>query len=236
MSPHAHLAPLPPEGASVCLRRLGADCIKPALLAVVVAAAAVALPAAAEAPAAERARIAAERSKVEARYQHEERACWGRFAVNDCLAESRAKRRSALADLRRQEISLNDAERKQRAAERLRSLEQRPDTAPPAASPPKIRERGDRDAKAAQRATEQAAREAERAGRTRQKRQADGTARVDEELARREAERASRAERAAGNVQRREARQREALERQEALQRRLAARQKPPAAPLPVPP
>ena len=205
-------------------------------------AAVVTLPAAAEAPAVERARIAAERGKVEARYLDEERVCWGRFAVNGCLAAARAKRRSALADLRRQEISLNDAERKQRAAERLRSMEQRAGTAPPPAAPPKIRDRGDRgdrgdrDAKAAQRAAEQAAREAERASRTSEKRQADSRARLNEELARREAERASRAERAAENVRRREARQREAMERQEALQRRLAARHKPPAAPLPVPP
>lgn len=200
------------------------------------AAAAAALPVQAEAPTAERVRIAAERSRVEAQYQGEERACWGRFAVNDCLAEARARRRSALADLRRQEISLNDAERKQRAAERLRAIEQRPDPAPAAAAPPKIRDRGDRDAKAAQRAAEQAAREAEHARRSKAKRPSDSTARVNEELARREAERAGRAERAAANVRRREALQREARERQEALQRRLATRQKPPAAPLPVPP
>ena len=211
--------------------------MKAVLLAFFAALAAVAtLPAAAEAPAVERARIAAERGKVEARYLDEERACWGRFAVNACLAEARAKRRSALADLRRQEISLNDAERKQRAAERLRPMEQRADTAPPPAAPRKIRDRGDRDAKAAQRAAEQAAREAERASRTSEKRQADSRARLSEELARREAERASRAERAAENVRRREARHREAMERQEALQRRLATRHKPPAAPLPVPP
>lgn len=211
--------------------------MKAVLLAFLAAAAAVATaPVAAETPAAERARIATERSHVEAQYQGEERACWARFGVNDCLAEARAKRRSALADLRRQEIALNDAERKQRAAERLRSIEPRPDKAPPAASPPKLRDRGDRDAKAAQRAAEQAAREAAHASRTRAKRQADSAARVSEELARREAERASRAARAAENVQRRKALQREAEERQAALQRRLAARQKPPAAPLPAPP
>lgn len=235
MSPHAHPRSLPRDEASLSLRRLGADGMKHALLALV-AAAVLALPAAAEAPAAERARIAAERGKAEARYQDEERACWARFAVNDCLAEARARRRSALADLRRQEISLNDAERKQRAAQRLRSVEQRADRAPPPAAPPKIRDRGDRDATAAQRAAEQAARQAEHASRSSEKRPAHSAARVEEELARREAERASRAARAAENVRRREARQREASERQEALERRRAARQKPPAAPLPVPP
>ncbi|NKE64350.1 hypothetical protein RAMLITH_00830 [Ramlibacter sp. RBP-2] len=205
--------------------------VLPALLA-----AAAAWPAAAEAPAAERARIAADRSRVEAQYQDQERACWARFGVNDCLAEARAKRRSALADLRRQEIALNDAERKQRAAERLRSMEQSQGQAAPGSSPPKVRDGGERDAKAAQRAAEQAARQAEHARRTRGKRQADSAVQVDEELARREAQRASRAERAAENVRRRETLQREARERQEALQRRLDARQKAPAAPLPVPP
>ncbi len=184
--------------------------------------------------AAERARIAAERSQVEAQYHAEERACWGRFGVNGCLAGSRAKRRAALADLRRQEISLNDAERKQRAAQRLRSIEERP--APAAPPPPKIRDRRERDAKAAQRAAEQAAREADHARRAQAKPPADDGARVADELARREAERASRAERAAANVRRREALQQEASKRQEALQRRLAARHKPPAAPLPAPP
>ena len=212
--------------------------MKAVLLALLAATAVAAAPAAAEAPEAERARIAAWRSRVEAQYQTEERACWGKFAVNDCLAEARAKRRSALADLRRQEILLNDAERKQRAAERLRAGEQRPDPAQPAGPAPKVRERGDRDAAAAQRAAEQAAREAEHARRWKpapKPRAASAADRADE-LARREAERARRAQRAAANVQRREAQERQARERQEALQRRLAERHKPPAAPLPVPP
>ena len=208
--------------------------VLPALLAA--AASIAAWPVAADAPAAARDRIAAERSSVDALYQREERDCWGRFAVNDCLADARARRRSTLADLRRQEISLNDGERKKRAAERLGSIEQRSaPAAAPAAAPAKIRDRGARDATAAQRAAEQAAREAEHARRTTARPRADGAGRVSEELARREAERAGRAERAAANVQRREALQQQARERQEALQRRLAERQKPPAAPLPVP-
>lgn len=208
------------------------------LLPLLAAAVLAAAPAAAESQAAERARIAAERSRVEAQFQGAERACWGQFGVNDCLADARARRRAALADLRRQEILLNDAERKQRAAERLRAGEHRPDPAQPSASAPKARDRGDRDAQAAQRAAEQAAREAEHARRTKPKPKPPAATAADraDELARREAERARRAEQAAANVQRRQAAERQAKERQEALQRRLAERHKPPAAPLPVPP
>ena len=78
-----------------------------------------------ESAAAERARIAAERGKAEAAFRVQEKACYGKFAVNDCLSAAKAQRRQVLADLRRQEISLNDAQRKRKAAERLRELDQR---------------------------------------------------------------------------------------------------------------
>jgi len=194
----------------------------------------------ADTPAAQRGRIATERSRVEAEFQARERGCWGQFAVNDCLSDARAQRRSALADLRRQEISLNDAQRKQRGAERVRAIEQRSAGPAPAAaaSAPRIRnEQGQRDAKAAQRAAGQAGREAEHAGRATAGPQADRRAeRVKDEMARQKAEQSRRAQQAARNAGRREALQQEANERREALQRRLAARQKPPAKPLPVPP
>ena len=73
--------------------------------------------------AAERARIAAERTQVEARHAEAERNCYRRFAVNDCLNEVRAARRTALADLRRQDILLNDEERRRKAGEALQRLE-----------------------------------------------------------------------------------------------------------------
>jgi len=73
---------------------------------------------------AQRARIAAARQQVETTFGAQEKACYGQFAVNDCLDDARARRRTALADLRRQEIVLNDAERRQRAAGRQRELEE----------------------------------------------------------------------------------------------------------------
>lgn len=75
--------------------------------------------------AAERARIASERTAIATRFAAEERACHQRFAVNDCLNRNLAWKRAALADLRRQEIALNDSERHRRAAERLDSLEEK---------------------------------------------------------------------------------------------------------------
>ena len=74
--------------------------------------------------AAQRARIAAERAQVETRFRTDQKDCYGLFAVNDCLNAAKARRREAMADLRRQEISLNDAERKRKGAERQRQIEE----------------------------------------------------------------------------------------------------------------
>ena len=73
---------------------------------------------------AERQRIAAERQQIEQRFAAEEAVCFQKFAVNDCRDASRARRRTDLADLRRQEILLNDAERKRKGAEQLQRMEQ----------------------------------------------------------------------------------------------------------------
>ena len=74
--------------------------------------------------AAEQARIQAERQQIEKRFAAEEAGCFQKFAVNDCRDASRARRRLEMADLRRQEISLNDAERKRKGAEQLQRMEQ----------------------------------------------------------------------------------------------------------------
>lgn len=74
---------------------------------------------------AERARIQQERDALELSFQGEETACYQRFAVTDCMVKIRAVRREALADLRRQEISLNSTEAKRKAAEQIARLEQK---------------------------------------------------------------------------------------------------------------
>ena len=72
---------------------------------------------------AERERISAERSRLEATFTQEDTACYKRFLVNDCLNDVKVRRRDALADLRRQEIVLNDEARKAKAAEQLQKIE-----------------------------------------------------------------------------------------------------------------
>jgi colicin import membrane protein len=74
---------------------------------------------------AERARLKAQRSKVEAEFAAQERACYSKFAVTDCLEAARAKRRDAVSDLHRQEIALNDMARKRNAAERRHSIDEK---------------------------------------------------------------------------------------------------------------
>jgi colicin import membrane protein len=72
---------------------------------------------------AERLRISTERSQLEAAGAVEDSACYQRFLVNSCLEEVKVRRRDALADLRRQEIVLNDQARKAKAAEQLQKIQ-----------------------------------------------------------------------------------------------------------------
>ena len=73
----------------------------------------------------ERDRIQADRARAEARYERDEAACYAKFAVTNCLREVRARRREELADLRRQDIALNDAERKRKALEQIERIQQK---------------------------------------------------------------------------------------------------------------
>jgi colicin import membrane protein len=73
----------------------------------------------------ERARISAARATLEAGFLAEDAACYKKFAVNRCLDRVNTRRREAIADLRRQEILLNDEERRLRGAVQLRKLEEK---------------------------------------------------------------------------------------------------------------
>lgn len=88
-----------------------------------VAAAAGAAASASAAADSERARISSERSRLEAKFAAEDSACYKKFLVNQCLDEIKPKRREALADLKRQEVSLDAQERKARGAEQIRKTE-----------------------------------------------------------------------------------------------------------------
>ena len=88
-----------------------------------------------------RERISAERSRLEAAFTREDTACYKRFLVNNCLDEVKVRRRDALADLRRQEIVLNDEARRARAAEQLQKTDDK-------SSPEKLQLEADKKAQA----------------------------------------------------------------------------------------
>lgn len=183
--------------------------------------------------AAERARLAAARSHVESTFNAEEKACYSKFAVNDCLTAAKVRRRQALEDVRRQEIAINDAERKRKAAEKRRShedrsagVQQREDAAK------------DRALQGQQRQTRVDEKSANRAAQA-----ASGPAKAEQhqrDLKRREeqkqADQRRRDEEAAANLKDREKRLAEAQANKEKQQKRMAERKKPPASSLPTPP
>ena len=72
-----------------------------------------------------RAEIAQARSAIEVRMQEAEKACWQRFAVQDCLNKARKMARAEDQPLRERELSINQEERQEKAAERLRVIEQK---------------------------------------------------------------------------------------------------------------
>jgi colicin import membrane protein len=184
--------------------------------------------------AAQRARIKSERNQVEAEFGARQKQCYAKFAVNDCLNAAKSQRREKLADLRRQEISLNDAERKRKAAERSGSLEER-------ASPDKQEAEAQRRARAAAQENDRKLRAAEKAT----QRASDealgvkpGERRKDaEEAARRKAEaQQQKASEAQRNAIRYQQRQNDAQAHRQAVEKELADKKSAPAKPLPTPP
>jgi len=71
---------------------------------------------------AERDHIAAERTRVDSAFAVRERECQARFVVTSCLDAARRDRRQTLERLRQQQVVLDEAERKQRAAKRMETI------------------------------------------------------------------------------------------------------------------
>jgi colicin import membrane protein len=180
----------------------------------------------------ERRRIEVLRSSLQAGFKAEDAFCQKKFAVNSCLADVDARRRQAMADLRRQEIGLNERERKLKGEQQLRKIEDKAIVpAPPgeaasagsAAERPKQGRQIDkqlRRAKTQAREPANAATAESKAVRNRQK----------------AAQRAARADQEAQATEAFNRRQREAEERRAANQRAKLERAKPAAKPLPIPP
>jgi colicin import membrane protein len=176
--------------------------------------------------AAEKARLAAQRAQAEQVFQAEEKACYAKFAVNDCVDAARAKRREALAGLRKQEIALNDAERQRKAAARLRDIEERNSSESQRSQAEQrakaLAEQRDRESRAAEKAAERAAREGRAEPAVREKGERDSA-------------REQKSEQAERNRKQHEQRLLQAQERKAKFEKRLAERKKDAAPPLPVP-
>jgi hypothetical protein len=201
------------------------------------------LPAQAQDDGQERARIASERSAAEARFAESERACRARFAVTDCVNRVRQERNAILGDLRRQEMVLNEAERRRAAAERQRELDERNSAANQRAAAERreraMQDQKDRQARAAEKAAARAADQAERAANPPRRQRAHQG--VVEPQGRVRGERETKAPavtaaEAAENRRKHEERLREATQHKAEVLERAARRSKPAASGLPTPP
>jgi hypothetical protein len=73
----------------------------------------------------ERERIASQRAAVNQRFDAAQRDCQGRFVVASCIDQAKAERRAAMKRLHQEQALLDAADRRQKAAERVRRIEER---------------------------------------------------------------------------------------------------------------
>lgn len=183
----------------------------------------------------------ARRHNAEQRKQAEVK-CYQLFAVEDCLRDARNQWREVESRLRAQEVQINDAERKEKAQERLRQIEEKQSSAaavpagstaqpasavvrnPQPGSKPTVRQTNPdaanaRDREAAERASQQRERQSSQAS--------EQTAREKET-----AERAAKARQRQADAQKALEARRARHDREKA---EATASGRQPAAPLPVP-
>lgn len=82
----------------------------------------------------DKSRIAEARAKADADLAAAEAECKTRFAVTPCLIDAREKHRAIVEPLRRDELTIDERERRQRAADRLEHLNRKAEAAREAAS------------------------------------------------------------------------------------------------------
>lgn len=182
---------------------------------------------------AERLRISVDRSRLEAAFAIEDTACYKRFLVNNCLDEVKVRRRDALADLRRQEIVLNDEARKAKAAEQLQKIEDK-------SSPEKLQQEADKRAQAVKDFEDRMARDKQKnadrevlqAGEKAKSDAAAGRIKSNQDKA---AGRAAKQTLEAEELRKYNQRLKQARERQARYAREKASQTKAPAQPLPTP-
>jgi colicin import membrane protein len=198
----------------------------------------------------ERQRIAKERIEASALYEQQRRACYQQFAVTPCLEQARDSYNELIRDLKRQEVSLNDAKRRRAGADSLRAIENRNSNEAQLAQ---AQRRGKALDAASQRQARQEAKEQNRqnkeaAASSAQANPVPSSTDVQKDASKPAApKRATRESRPATKsapdpalLERNRAqsaeREKAAQIRREKIKEREAKRSKPPAAPLPIPP
>jgi colicin import membrane protein len=89
----------------------------------------------------ERGRIREERAQAQRLFEERERTCQAQFVVTSCLDGARQARRETLERLRHQELVLDNASRKQRAAARSAQIREKQDAKDSKPNPMVVRER-----------------------------------------------------------------------------------------------
>jgi colicin import membrane protein len=190
---------------------------------------------------AERSRIQQARERANAEHGAAAVECYQRFAVNQCLMEARDKRNAQLADLKRQEVSLNDAQRKRRGAEQVQRTVERTS---PERQEQLAQRRGQalaQDAKRQQRHSERSApapqtRELKTRSYTAPKPSNTNTAAKQERARQKMLARQSKLQEVAQAKAKTAEREKEAAEHRDNVLSRQAKSKKPPSATLPIPP
>lgn len=184
--------------------------------------------------AAERARLTRERAEVDKAFNDQRGVCFKRFAVEDCLEQSRRKKRASLDDIKRQEAIINDAERSRRGGAALDRLEQK--NSEQSAREAQVRRdnavkaQQEREQRAADHASSRASTASQEAER---QRQFDSRQRAHVEQQAKEARRGAEAP---IEVKRLDEKIQKAAAHRAEVERRNAERTKPRSAPLPPPP
>lgn len=90
----------------------------------------------------ERQRLQAGRERIQQEFVVQEAACQKRFAITDCMEDTRARRRRAMEPLRQRELALDAADRQRRAQERHTAIQAKAHAASAAeAAPPPVQPR-----------------------------------------------------------------------------------------------
>lgn len=188
--------------------------------------------------AAERAEIVSKRAVIEQQRVADDKLCYQKFSVESCLADAREQARVKDAPLRARELEINEIERRQAAAARLQSIEEK--KAEKSAVPMKSQKREGADKRqpsatgvGAKPAVDEQAAQAQRQSEAQQRASRQAEYQRSHELSRAKADQ-GRAEREAKARAEREAKLKEAAERK-ARSLQQAKERGQTAAPLPAP-